>query len=265
MRKIITVNQRISLSGIKNISHTMNRDLLSIFSKRLADKKIKLPVSILLLGFVLVMNACSPGRGNMNPWPKYFIEAGEVTVSDPMASLTGSLPYDKENIKISLIDVAKYTGHVCAGVASGFIMTKMALKELYLDGIPKRGQIRLKANEGHDLLDVAAYITGARAHFGRGEINQNDISIDPSLGNPQLKKIIIFERKDNGKKVKAVFHVDKMIQTEKRKRMKEKMMRVLSGNASDQEKSEVAQKIQGKVKKIMKGGVKNGIISLQLI
>ncbi len=155
--------------------------------------------------------------------------------------------------------MAKYTGHVCPGVAAGFVLTKMSLEKLYPGEIPKRGQIRIQGNCGHDLLDVASYVTGARAHYGRGEVNLDDLSINQKLGDCRDQTIIIFERKDNGKKVKAVFDQSKIATREKIKKMHEKMDAVLTGKANEIEKTMLAKNIQGKVKDVLNGTLNNAI------
>jgi formylmethanofuran dehydrogenase subunit E len=252
MKKIITLNCKLPLP--KQTSP--------------ASKSAKGIARLILFGmFIMVLGAysCSPEPKSQTSgaWLSYYKKAGTITVADPMASLVGSLPHGRAHITITLVDVAKYTGHVCPGVYSGFIMTRRALHKLYPESIPRRGQIKITGNFGHSLLDVAAYITGARADYGRGEINQGDLSLDKTLGKDQADKVIIFERKDTGQQVKAVFHCNAILSPSKRAAFKKNMMKVLTGKASRKEKKKLAQKIQAKVMFIMKGGNIQKIISIK--
>lgn len=257
MEKNIIINKEISISSKQ--SRDNRKDLKSgkkfhrLFSFQ--TKAINGLISALVFFSFFVMIACSSQKDqsyvSKSNWPDIYKQTGSIRISDPMASLVGSLPHGKEVIEISLIDVAKYTGHVCPGVYSGFIMTRQALQKLFPNSVPQRGTIKLKANYGHDLLDVAAYITGARTTFGRGEINQGDILLDKSLGTDRSKKIIVFMRKDNGRQIKATFDSNAIMDPSKRASMKQKMMKVLTGKASDKLKKQVAQTVQEKIKALM--------------
>ena len=126
-----------------------------------------------------------------NPWPEFYDQAPVIQIIDPMAKLVGSMPEGKNMLTIKLTDVALYSGHVCAGIASGYMLTKIALDALYPDSTPVRGQIRVAAMAAKDPFDVASYITGARAFYGRDEINANDLALDPSLKPEQPGKFVM--------------------------------------------------------------------------
>ena len=169
----------------------------------------------LLMGLMTVSFVLGAVPVQAKPSPTWvrpvFLKAGTIRVKDPMLVMAG-LARDGDNvIGLSLVDVAKYTGHVCPGIASGFLITKAALKKLYPRGLPVRGQIKVTASKPNDILDVASYITGARAFYGREEINRNDLKVDPSLSHKKGQCVLVFERKDNHKRVKVVFIRKKML------------------------------------------------------
>ncbi len=179
-----------------------------------------------------------------------YDKAGIIKVKDPMASLVGYRKSGEDFFNISLDDVGKYSGHVCAGIASGFLLSKQALEALYPNGeIPVRGQIRVAAQSGGDQLDVASYITGARAFYGRQEINANDLVVDKSLKGEKGTFTLIFKRKDNGKMVKAVFNKIKLFKPEMIKIMMPLKEKVEKGTATNKEKTLFAEKVQVIVKK----------------
>ncbi len=185
-------------------------------------------------------------------WPKFYKQAPTIQIKDPMASLVGSLPEGQNILTIHLTDVALYSGHVCPGIASGYMLVRKALQALYPGSIPERGQIRVAAMAASDLMDVASYITGARSFYGRDEINANDLVLDKSL-NPKQPGVfvMVFQRKDNGKAVKAVFNKFKLMPPQKFKMMKTFFNKMLKGNVPRQEKEQKWAMVQATVKKIV--------------
>ena len=208
-------------------------------------------MNFLAAAILLVAISLASAGQKENPWPDFYGQAPTIVVKDPMAALVGSLP-EGQTLTIHLTDVALYTGHVCPGIASGYMLTKMALKALYPDGTPERGQIRVAAMAPSDLLDVASYITGARAFYGRDEINAFDLAIDTTLKPKKPGKfVMVFQRKDNGKAVKAVFNKFKLMPAEKAKGMKAFLQKMLQGKVSQKEKEQKWTKIQSIVKRIL--------------
>ena len=65
-------------------------------------------------------------------------------------------------------DVVKLSGHSCPTVAGAYLMTLKALKELYKDELPVRGEIRVELRDSKSsgttgvLANVASFITGAK-------------------------------------------------------------------------------------------------------
>jgi len=206
-----------------------------------------------LLTVILITNISSVLAGEKeNLWPDFYNMAPTIQIKDPMALLVGSLPEEQNILTIHLTDVALYTGHVCPGIASGYVLTQLALQTLYPDEIPERGQIRVAAMAPSDLMDVATYITGARSFYGRDEINANDLVIDKSL-NPKRPGlyVMVFQRKDNGKAVKAIFNKFALMSPEQAKSMKLFLQDMLKGKVSQKEKEEKWAKIQSIVKEIL--------------
>ncbi len=185
-------------------------------------------------------------------WAKFYNEAPVIQVIDPMATLVGSVPEDKNVLDIHLTDVGLYTGHVCPGVGSGYMLTRLALKALYPDQIPRRGQVRVAAMAPSALLDVASYITGARAFYGRGKINAHDLAIDPSLDPKQPGTfVMVFQRKDTGKAVKVVFYKSKLIAGSRQKALNSYFHKAFQGKATDKEKEEMHKELQSLVKRVL--------------
>ncbi len=206
-----------------------------------------------LAAVVLLTNISFASAGEKeNLWPDFYNKAPTIKIKDPMALLVGSLPEEQNILTIHLTDVALYTGHVCPGIVSGYILTRLALQALYPEGIPERGQIRVAAMEPSDLMDVASYITGARSFYGRDEINAEDLAIDKSLypGQPGVY-VMVFQRKDNGKAVKAIFNKFNLMSPRQAKGMKLFLQNMLKEKVSQKEKEQRWTKIQSIVKRIL--------------
>lgn len=66
---------------------------------------------------------------------------------------------------ISLDDVAKFHGHLCDGLVSGFLSLKEALYQLYPNKIIDRTNTVITSKASPCLTDVAIYLTGGRYQF----------------------------------------------------------------------------------------------------
>ena len=201
---------------------------------------------------VIALSAISTSAYSMpaNPWPEFYNQAPEILIIDPMAVVVGSMPEGSNMITINLTDVAIYSGHICPSMAAGYMLTKKAMDALYPNSIPQRGQIRVSAMAASDLMDVASYITGARAFYGRDEINAYDLVVDPSLKSEKRGQyVMVFQRKDTGKAVKAVYDKFKLIPEKKVKEVKAFLNKMLTGKALPQEKEKNWAKLNALVKK----------------
>ncbi|MBC6491310.1 formylmethanofuran dehydrogenase subunit E family protein [Flavihumibacter stibioxidans] len=88
---------------------------------------------------------------------------------------------------ISLNDVTKLHGHLCDGLAVGFIGLREALYRLYPDSTIDRTNTRIVSKSSPCLTDIALYLTGGRYQF-------NSFYVSDSI--PYM---FIVQRIDNGK------------------------------------------------------------------
>ena len=66
---------------------------------------------------------------------------------------------------INLEDAAKFHGHLCDGLAVGFLGIKEALYKLYSDSIIDRTNTRVVSKSSPCITDIAIYLTGGRYQF----------------------------------------------------------------------------------------------------
>ncbi len=180
-----------------------------------------------------------------------YTQAGLIKIRDPKAAMVGYRKPGEDVFEISLDDVGKYMGHVCAGVSSGFLLTKEALAALYPNGeLPVRGQISVSVSALTDPAEIAAYVTGVRTGNEKGA-EFNTLKVDPSMSDKPSKTVLVFKRLDNGQSVKAVFDKSKLFSPEKMKKMKKLKAKIKSKTASAEERNKFAQKVQNAVKRII--------------
>lgn len=190
-------------------------------------------------------------QDTLNNTQTIYQKAGVIKLNEPKAVIVGYRQPGDDIFEISLDDVAKYTGHVCAGVASEFLLTKQALALLYPNGeIPVRGQISIAASKPSDHLEVASYIVRARENDPEGQ-GKNIAIVDTNIASVPETVTLIFKRADNGKMVKAVFNKAKLFTPELKKKLMPLKKKMVNGTASEKEKREFAKTVQEVVKLII--------------
>ena len=197
---------------------------------------------VLALLFICINSALADVRWSQS----FYSQVESIRVRDSMAVVVGSAKPGEEIFELTIEDVGVYIGHICIGVAGAYRLTQLALEALYGDEIPDRGKIRVAANNSSVALDVASYITGARAFYGCGGANKGALAIDEKLGKKE-DFIMVFQREDNGKAVKTTFHKHGFLYPN-RKAMEEK---IIEGKATREEKERFWKKEQDKVRQIL--------------
>ncbi|MBC6490410.1 formylmethanofuran dehydrogenase subunit E family protein [Flavihumibacter stibioxidans] len=125
----------------------------------------------IILGLLLVQNL--------------FAQTHELKVLDTDFS-KGRLTHQQT---ITLDDAAKFHGHLCDGLAVGFLGLREAMYKIYPDSIIDRTNTRIISKSSPCLTDVAIYLTGGRYQF-------NSFYVSDSI--PYM---YLVQRIDNGKTV----------------------------------------------------------------
>ena len=103
-------------------------------------------------------------------FPEFFARIPVVTVRDPLAELLGAA--EGGLIEYRFADAVKLAGHSCPTVAGAWLMTARALRALYGDEIPVRGDLRVALGETPDsgvagvIASIAGLLTGAAGDGG---------------------------------------------------------------------------------------------------
>ncbi len=194
-----------------------------------------------------------------NFFQDFFNEVAPIELIDPLASTLGVVA-ENDKIFYHYSEVVKLAGHSCLAVSGAFVITRIALKELYAEKIPIRGEIKVKfkgnveLNVNGPISQVVTFITGAATDTGfkglGGKYNRFKLlSFDKeNLPAKGVTAHIEFERVDNGKRVEIEY---RPIKVPKDIAMGELMPLVLSSKATDEEKIRFGNLWQDGVKTVL--------------
>lgn len=185
-------------------------------------------------------------------YPSFFDNAITITLHDPLAEMLGAS--DQGLISYSYTDAVKLAGHSCPTVAGAYLMTVKALKQLYGDNHPQRGDIKVAFRDDQlngvtgVIANVVSLITGATIDNGfKGLAGQHDRRNLLSF-NAAIDGEIQFQRRDTGATVTVSF--DASVVPGDPSAMPA-LQRILAGTASPEERSNFGKIWQERVRKIL--------------
>ena len=188
----------------------------------------------------------------INAQPDFFEEAPSITLYDPLAQFLGSTA--DGIITYEYADVVALAGHSCPTVASAYLMTRAALKALYADETPVRGQVAVEIQgdraEGVAgvVANVISYLTGAADDSGfKGLAGRFQRSGRLAFNSP-IKGEVRFTRLDNGEKVQVSTHLQSVPASPK---IRELMPLCVQGQASEDELRQFGNAWQQRVKVLL--------------
>jgi hypothetical protein len=185
-------------------------------------------------------------------YPSFFDEAPRLTVYDPLCGVLGAS--EDGLVEYGYLDAVKLAGHSCPTVAGAFLMTVKALKHLYGDETPVRGdldvQIRLGASEGVAgvIASVASLLTGAAGEGGFKGLGGRFARRDRLEYGADFDGEVLFRRRDTGAAVIASMNgaaIPPMPEA------RDLLQRVLVGDASPVEAAEFRFLWQDRVRRML--------------
>ena len=185
-------------------------------------------------------------------YPEFFDKVESIKLQDKLALTLGAF-YDGV-YEISYKEVVKAAGHSCPTVAGAYLMTQTALKELYKDSLPKRGEIKVEFKESQDegvagvIAMVVTMITGATTTNGFKGLNGKFARTSLMSFNQDIKSSAKFTRVDTNESVEVIY--DPSFAPSNPKQL-ELMKKMLSGNASKDEIKLFGSLWQDRVEKII--------------
>lgn len=186
-----------------------------------------------------------------------------VRMKEPLAAALGAFEDEEAAVlEYTYLDTIKAAGHACPTVTGAWLCCTEALKKLYPDSVPVRGEISVTVYGAPDegvngvMGQVYSYITGAAPETGfkglgpkfrrKGLLTYSDEEVDPQAA------CFEFGRTDTGKTVLVKFYPWLIpFEPEKGQRVGELIEKVVIGSASPAERREFQdlwmEKIEGMV------------------
>lgn len=144
------------------------------------------------------------------PLPAFFDALPRVAMRDPLAETLGAA--DGGVIEYGYADVVKLAGHSCPTVAGAWLMTTRALRHLYGDEMPCRGEVRVEVREPLDegvagvIGAVAGFLTGAAGDGGFKGLAGRHSRRGLLCYDAPIEGTLRFTRLDTGASVEATSH-----------------------------------------------------------
>ncbi len=186
-------------------------------------------------------------------YPKFYDEIETIKVKDALSNILGT--FENGEYEFCYMDVVKSAGHSCPAVAGAYVMILEALKALYPDELPVRGNIKVEFKEALEdgvagvIGNVASHITGATSKSGFKGLNGNFARHSLMFYDVDIDSSGRFTRLDDGKSVDVVYDSSSIMPNPK---MKPLMQKVMQGDATPQEFKEFGEIWQDRVERICK-------------
>lgn len=184
-------------------------------------------------------------------YPSFYDKIPTITLQDALSEFLGA--FEEGIIEFSYLDIVKSAGHSCPTVLGAYLMTQQALKRLYEDEIPQRGEIKVAfkedANEGVAgvIANVIQHITGATQLNGfKGIAGHYDRRYLISF-NANISSMARFTRRDTNQSVEVMYVPSKVLPHES---MSELMQKCIAQQATKAEEKRFGELWQKRVEMI---------------
>lgn len=193
--------------------------------------------------------------------PDFFDSVPTITLRDPLSQFLGSA--EGGLIEYSYPEVVKLTGHSCPTVAGAWLMTTQALKRLYGEEAPVRGEIAVYFKQGilegvtGVIASVVGYVTGATSESGfkgiRGQFDRRGLMHFQQPLEGELR----FERLDTGESVTVSFDASVVPPPPG---LMPGLLAALGEDATQQQRAAFAQAWQDRVRRIFEHAEHPGLL-----
>ena len=184
-------------------------------------------------------------------YPTFFKTRPTIKLQDPLQKFLGT--FQDGIVEFSYLEITKNAGHSCPDVTGAYLMTLRALKALYKDELPVRGEIEVAFNKDYTdditsvMADATSHITGATLKLGFRGVEGKFSRIEKLKFNENFEGNIRYKRLDNQKTVIAKYDLGSIPIDPKQDIL---MSKVLSGKATLSEAIEFEVLWQQRVEKI---------------
>jgi formylmethanofuran dehydrogenase subunit E len=185
-------------------------------------------------------------------YPPFYERVEKIKLYDPLAEFLGS--FDDGLVKFKYTNIVQIAGHSCPTVAGAYLMTLVAVKELYGDELPVRGNIKVEFKENMDegvvgvIATVISAITGATKSHGFKGISGKFSRVSLMDFEKSIDSSARFTRTDTGQSV-DVYYDPSVVPVEQRQQI---LFQKLNQNiATQEEHDEFKQLWQKRVENIL--------------
>jgi hypothetical protein len=185
-------------------------------------------------------------------YPAFFDEVAAIRLHDPLAEFLGAV--EDGILEYRYLDAVKLAGHSCPTVASAYWMTHRALRALYPESLPERGNIRVEFGKEADdgvtgvIANVIGLLTGAAADGGFKGIAGAFDRRDKLFFAADIASEIRFTRLDTGQAVETAVNMQPVPAVP---RIWELLPKCRNGSASPAETAEFRQLWQQRVRALL--------------
>jgi len=185
-------------------------------------------------------------------YPEFFDRVENITLIDKLAKFLGT--FEDGVIEVRYVDAAKFAGHSCPTVAGAYLITKEALKALYGDSLPIRGEIKVEFKESLEdgvagvISNVVSNITGATENSGFKGLNGKFSRVDLMKFNSQIDSSAKFTRVDTNQSVE-VYYNPQVVPADPN--MQILMQKLMQNKANEEEAKEFGRLWQSRVEEIL--------------
>ena len=185
----------------------------------------------------------------------FFDEVEPIKLKDPLAYILGAQD-EGEPFVFNYTDAVLLAGHSCPAVSGAYKLTAKALKALYGNELPVRGQIRVLIKGGpadlaygpqSHVISLITGAAGATGFKGLGGRHGRDGKLFFDAKDTQFNTFI-FQREDNNRAVQVTYNPQALSGDP---RMNDLVPLVLRGVATKEQKDLFISLWQGNVRKIL--------------
>jgi hypothetical protein len=178
-----------------------------------------------------------------------FREIEPIRFKEPFAATLGIFKNEDAVLDYTFIDVVKMAGHACPTTAGAYLCCQEALKKLYPNEMPVRGDISITVKGEQDegvfgvISQVFSFLTGAAPATGFRGLGHKFRRKDLLKFSPEKVEsgalCFEFKRLENGKAILVEFYPNKIpFAEEKAKRLGELLEKVIWEAAKEDERRE---------------------------
>ncbi len=185
-------------------------------------------------------------------YPEYYDNVKEISLTDPLADVLGSL--DEGKVTFSYLQIVKSAGHSCPTVAGAYLITRKALEALYGVETPVRGNIKVEFKENIEegvagvIANVISNITGATRITGFKGLNGKFARHSLMYFDKNINSSARFTRLDTNKSVDVFYDPSSVVPDAN---MMPIMQKIMIDTASIEEKKQFKLLWQKRVKEIL--------------